>query len=51
MGPILTITVDSDRLGEGLDAVRDAIADADAGLISLSPQRRTLEQVFLGGTP
>ena len=51
VGPILTVTVDADRLGQGLDAVRDAVADADVGMVSLSPQRRTLEQVFLGGTP
>jgi ABC-2 type transport system ATP-binding protein len=49
IGPMLTVTVASDRLDAGLDALRDAVAEAGVGLVSLSPQRRTLEQVFLGG--
>jgi ABC-2 type transport system ATP-binding protein len=49
VGPMLSLTVDAARLDAGLDAVRDAVADHGIGLVSLIPQRRTLEQVFLGG--
>jgi ABC-2 type transport system ATP-binding protein len=51
VGPLLTITLDAEQVDGGLDAVRDAVADAGLGLVSLSPQRRTLEQVFLGDRP
>jgi ABC-2 type transport system ATP-binding protein len=48
VGPMLTLVIEPARVDVGLDAVRDAVADAGLGLVSLSPQRRTLEQVFLG---
>jgi ABC-2 type transport system ATP-binding protein len=46
-GKRLAIEVTPERLDEGLDALRDAIVAAGAGLRSLQPQRVTLEQVFL----
>jgi ABC-2 type transport system ATP-binding protein len=49
-GHLLSVTVDDPaRLGQALDALRDIVANLGVGLVALSPRRRTLEQVFLGG--
>ena len=45
----LFVEVSADELDRGLDAVRDAVATAEAALRSLQPRRLSLEQVFMEG--
>ena len=44
-GRLLTVTVPD---GDPFLLIRDAVAEADAGLLSLGPRSTTLEDVFLG---
>ncbi len=47
----LRLVVHVDDGADPYDAVRDAVAARNAPLRRLGPQRRTLEDVFLGGSP